>query len=147
MSEESQPRYVCVLVWVSHLSGHRWTRLCSFASAAGSTCAERRCTAMLGRLARAGQTGTYMCTNKQTNKLNKCEKVTFKEPTPIPGKVQNSKKQQFSNKSSKKSTLSVFVKCCSTTSVQNSFMLILQVSDTLLEGRAPVSQKIFPHLL
>lgn len=52
--------HVCA-VRVSHLSGHWWTRLCSFASAAGSTCAERRCTAMLGRLEHAGQRGTYMC--------------------------------------------------------------------------------------
>lgn len=60
---------MCVLVWVSHLAGHRWTHLCSSASAAGSTCAERRCTAMLGRLERAGQTGT--CT-----KAHRCVKFT-----------------------------------------------------------------------
>lgn len=46
----------------AHLSGRRGTRLCSSASAAGSTCAERRCTATPGHLGRAGPTGT--CTRQ-----------------------------------------------------------------------------------
>lgn len=54
-------------VWViefCHLSDQWWTHLCSPASAAGSICAERRCTAMLDPLERAGQTGIYVHRNQ-----------------------------------------------------------------------------------
>lgn len=86
MCNSSHLRHVCVCVWVSHLSGHWWTHPCSSASAAGSTCAERRCTAMLGRLERAGQTGTYTCTN--TNVWNIYIQRRKKENHTSSGEVQ-----------------------------------------------------------
>lgn len=73
----SKVKCVCVFMRVIHLSGHWWTRLYSFSSAAGSTCAGRRCTAMLGRLERAGQKGTCICRNN--TQLCKCLKTTLSE--------------------------------------------------------------------
>lgn len=60
-----QLRCVCAVCESGHLSGHRWTHLCSFASAVGSTYAERRYTATPGRLEHAGQRGTYTCKERQ----------------------------------------------------------------------------------
>lgn len=58
-----------------HLFGHRRTHLCSSALVAGSISAERRYTAMLDHLERAGQTGTYTCSKKIKKIISAKERV------------------------------------------------------------------------